>query len=335
MRSRRWKSMLPCCLVVAAAMIPSTAHAGQPRWYGKLTGALVPFGGNAGLVELGSAESLEGVGQIKIETTKLSYCLIKSQESVANPSDAGSPGTGEMQEFEAVCEEGTGPGPNEAAPFPCVNGEAFEARGLNLGWPSSLEVGSAKQGTVASRRRRVNTKAHRSTLVRRLPKYYDSFAKVSVELLCLKSRQHAEYQGSLKPEVEVGRLTFRGVTTGQLEDASGHRFALLGSDFFTEPKYKNVRVNSEYHERPMISSLAPNHGPIAGGTEVTVRGGGFLVGTKMNFYFGQAAGLEVDCTSSSQCTVVTPPHAVGAVRTRAVVGSATSVANASDQFTYE
>jgi hypothetical protein len=322
------------CLIVAAAMMASTAQAGAPRWYGKRTGALVPYGGNAGLVELGSPESLQGVAQIKLMTTKLSLCLIKSQESIANPSSALSPGTGEMEEFEAVCEEGTGPGPNEAAPFPCINGEAFEVRGLNLDWPSTLEVGSSEQGRAASRKHG-NAKAHPSTLTRKLPKYYDNFANISVELSCLKSKQHAEYHGSLRPEVEVGRLTFRGVEDGQLEDSSGHSFSLKGGDFFTQKSYKDVRVNSEYHERPTISSLAPASGPASGGTEITIQGSGFTVGTEMKIYFGQTPGRSVDCPSTTECAVTSPPHKVGKVRTRVVVGTTMSRAEKSDLFAFQ
>jgi hypothetical protein len=60
-----------------------------------------------------------------------------------------------------------------------------------------------------------------------------------------------------------------------------------------------------------IGALRPEHGPRAGGTEVTIRGSGFAAGTVASF-----DGVTVPTTVVDENTlrVVAPPHAAGAVR---------------------
>jgi len=58
---------------------------------------------------------------------------------------------------------------------------------------------------------------------------------------------------------------------------------------------------------PMITSLAPSGGPVAGGTVVTITGSGFI-GTKDVLFGGKSAnGLSV--ISDSELRVITPRHA--------------------------
>jgi IPT/TIG domain len=348
MRPRRL-TVIGSCLIALCAMTSAGAQAGAPRWYGQKTGSLVPFGGNAGLVEPPSPESLQSMGQLKvIVSTRVSVCFVKDRGSIEDPSDPLLPGTGKMEEFEVLCEEGTGPGPNEAAPFPCVtNGEAFELKGINLNWPSTLEVGAsqttktagvnARKATSRKGRRAISRRGRKATNVRNLPRYYDKFTSVALEIYCLKSKQHAIYKGSLRPEVPVGRLTFRGSESGELEEpSSGYRLNLKGTDWITPERYKDIRVNSEYHERPVITSLTPNNGLKTGGTQVAVHGSGFAVGTSATvFKFGAKTATSVNCTSTTSCTVVSPAHEAGTVDVKASANGLSSAKNApADQFTY-
>jgi hypothetical protein len=330
------------CLIAVFAITAAAAQAGSPRWYGQETGSLVPFNGDAGLVELASPERLTSMGLLAVEVprggkTAVSNCLVRDRESIENPHDAHLPGTGAMEEFEIVCEEGTGAA-NYAAPFPCVtNGEAFELKGLSLNWPSTLEVGGPKNGAKVALRRRVRV-AHKATPVRALPRYYDKFTVVSIEIYCLKSREHAIYKGSLMPELEVGRLLFHGPESGELtEGSSGQRLSFRGNDIVTPQKYKDIRVNSEYHERPIIASLSLNNGPAAGGTQIGVDGRGFAPGTSATvFDFGTTEAKSVNCTSTTECIVTTPAHAPGTVDVKASVNNVASAKHApADQFTYE
>ncbi len=65
---------------------------------------------------------------------------------------------------------------------------------------------------------------------------------------------------------------------------------------------------SEYlYGKPELTSLSPNEGPLAGGTVVTVKGFGFEPGEHgTTFEFGKTASSEVDCTSTTECSVVAP-----------------------------
>jgi hypothetical protein len=96
-------------------------------------------------------------------------------------------------------------------------------------------------------------------------------------------------------------------------------------------------------EAPTITHLSPNTGSTAGGTTVTVTGGGFEVtGTRTAngtaIKFGENAGSSVHCVSTSTCTVVSPPATKGNAATvdvRARAGGKTSKNNPpADQFTY-
>ncbi len=335
------------CMLGVFASASAVAHAGAPRWYGKATGSLVPISGTSGLSELTSPETLHSAGQVKVVSSNFSECLVKDRETVEDPSNVLLPGTGQMEEFEVVCEEGTGPGLNAAAPFPCVTvGEAFELTGINLNWQSTLEVGGAKHnaraahraGSARARRRAHGGRAPRRGLsVRALPVYFDKFTDVEVEVNCLQTKEHAVYKGTLKPEVEVGRLRFLGPESGELEEpTSGSHFYLKGNDWLAPDKYKDIRVNSEYHEAPAIASLTPNSGPAAGGTSVAVAGSGFALGTGTIFDFGKAAGSSVECTSTTECTVTAPPGKAGKVDVVAIVGTTKSTRNRpGDQYTYQ
>jgi hypothetical protein len=234
------------------ALTSPVAQAGAPRWYGKETGALVPFGGRSGLVEITSPETLRGVGQLKLATTKTSACLVKSRESVQNPPDPSLPGVGKMKEFELICEEGTGAG-NYAAPYPCIIGEAFEVKGIGLPWASTLEVGEYRHAGAAE---------SQNYSIRNQPRYYDKLPDTRFELHCLNSQERDEYGGALTAEVEVGRLILRGTESGELVDSSEHRFSLSGTDFFSSARFKDVRVNSVYHEiaaaDPLVQQLGSN-----------------------------------------------------------------------------
>jgi hypothetical protein len=69
-----------------------------------------------------------------------------------------------------------------------------------------------------------------------------------------------------------------------------------------------------YKSSPVITSLSPKEGPAAGGTSVTVKGAGFALGkTATAFKFGTTKPTSVNCTSSTECTVVAPAHAAGKV----------------------
>jgi hypothetical protein len=85
---------------------------------------------------------------------------------------------------------------------------------------------------------------------------------------------------------------------------------------------------------PTVTGVSPNNGPQTGGTSVTVTGTGFALGAGTKFKFGTNA-KSVNCTSTTTCTVISPPHAAGTVDVRAIVNKVQSANNRpGDQFTY-
>jgi hypothetical protein len=94
---------------------------------------------------------------------------------------------------------------------------------------------------------------------------------------------------------------------------------------------------------PTITELSPDSGSIDGGTTVTVIGRGFVPGESTGtgtsgttFEFGPTAGGASDCTSATECTVVSPAaKKAGTVDVVAMVGETKSKKSAAGQFTYE
>lgn len=84
---------------------------------------------------------------------------------------------------------------------------------------------------------------------------------------------------------------------------------------------------------PTVSSVTPNTGPAAGGTSVTVTGLNFLVG-KTTFKFGTAKATSVNCTSTTECTMLAPAHAAGTVDVIATVNKLNSPVVTGDKYTY-
>ena len=85
---------------------------------------------------------------------------------------------------------------------------------------------------------------------------------------------------------------------------------------------------------PTITSIAPNNGPTAGGTVITVTGTGFDTAPgATQIYIGANQGVSPSCASVTSCTV-TAPAGSGTVDVRAVVNGEQSATSAADLFTY-
>ncbi|MCW3029676.1 MAG: hemicentin-2-like [Solirubrobacterales bacterium] len=85
-----------------------------------------------------------------------------------------------------------------------------------------------------------------------------------------------------------------------------------------------------------ITGVTPNTGAVAGGTSVIVTGTGFTPGTTgTKFLFGTTRSTSVNCTSSTECTVLSPAHAAATVEVVAIVNKVTSLRQPpADNFTY-
>jgi hypothetical protein len=86
---------------------------------------------------------------------------------------------------------------------------------------------------------------------------------------------------------------------------------------------------------PIVSSIAPNSGPSAGGTAVTVTGAHFTGASAVNF--GPAAGANLAVVSDTQLTIVSPSQdAVGQAKAdvRVITLAGESAVTPADVFTY-
>ncbi|MEL0627543.1 IPT/TIG domain-containing protein [Salinibacterium amurskyense] len=85
-----------------------------------------------------------------------------------------------------------------------------------------------------------------------------------------------------------------------------------------------------YSAAPVISSLSPNIGPVAGGTVVTITGTGFTGATGVTF--DGDAGTSFSVVSDAEITVSTPAHSVGVVD---VIVQNTPSDSAPGEFSYQ
>jgi len=86
---------------------------------------------------------------------------------------------------------------------------------------------------------------------------------------------------------------------------------------------------------PVVNSISPNSGLIAGGTTVTVTGSGFTGVSAVNF--GPAAGSNVTLVSDTELTVVNPSQDVAGQSTvdiRVFTAAGASAVTPADRFTY-
>jgi hypothetical protein len=88
--------------------------------------------------------------------------------------------------------------------------------------------------------------------------------------------------------------------------------------------------------KPEVTHISPASGPLAGGTVVTVEGGGFATGTGTKIEFKKKPGTSVSCESTTVCTVTSPAGAkLGTVNVLAVVGGGHSGKDPDNVFKYE
>ncbi len=75
--------------------------------------------------------------------------------------------------------------------------------------------------------------------------------------------------------------------------------------------------------KPTISSISPPGGPKAGGTLLTITGSGYAPGEgTTGFVFGTGLATDVECPSTTECTLLTPSDMkVQTVKVKAVVGA--------------
>lgn len=84
---------------------------------------------------------------------------------------------------------------------------------------------------------------------------------------------------------------------------------------------------------PVVGSVTPNSGGLAGGNSITIRGGNFAAGSTSIVVGGRGAS-GVSCVPSQCIAIVPPGAAAGTVDVRAVVAGVPSALNANDRYAY-
>ena len=84
--------------------------------------------------------------------------------------------------------------------------------------------------------------------------------------------------------------------------------------------------------QPLITGIAPAHGPATGGTTVTITGTGFLAGSAVRF--GGTAATSVSVLDSTRIVAITPAHAAGPV-TVDVTNPLAATASVAQGFTFD
>jgi large repetitive protein len=84
---------------------------------------------------------------------------------------------------------------------------------------------------------------------------------------------------------------------------------------------------------PTVTAVAPNAGPIVGGTSVTITGTTFTSGATVTF--GSTAAPSVTFISATQLIATAPPHSAATVDVRVSTAAGPSAASAADKYAYE
>ncbi|MGC9960588.1 MAG: IPT/TIG domain-containing protein [Acidimicrobiales bacterium] len=89
-----------------------------------------------------------------------------------------------------------------------------------------------------------------------------------------------------------------------------------------------------YEAVPSVTQMSVSGGHLAGGTAVTITGGGFVVGST-TVKFGTSAGLSVACASTTSCKTSSPAEVAGSVSVIVTTSGGSSAATAADKFSYD
>jgi hypothetical protein len=139
--------------------------------------------------------------------------------------------------------------------------------------------------------------------------------------------------------VKFGTVAGKGVivksTTTLTVEAPEETAATVDVTVVADGGTSAISSKDHYKFSPTITSLKPTEGPAAGGTSVIVTGTGFALGkTATAFKFGTTKAASVNCTSSTECTVVSPAHATGKVEVKATVNKITTLKTSAATYTY-
>ena len=138
-----------------------------------------------------------------------------------------------------------------------------------------------------------------------------------------------------RPGTQIVNVSKQEITVVSPEDSAETVAITLSTPFGTSAASKKAQFK---YERPAITAISANAGPVAGGNTITISGYGFKPGSDVtSFAFKKTDSTQVECASTTSCTVLVPGATKSAaVQVSAAVGKAKSRKNpATDTYTYE
>jgi hypothetical protein len=146
----------------------------------------------------------------------------------------------------------------------------------------------------------------------------------------------ANFGGATRVQFENAEATsFKVDTESQIEAIAPPGTGYV-SVSVTTPVGTSQRGSADayrYCPPPTVKKVRPNHGPRAGGTEVTITGHGF-VNEATTVRFGNAAAPTVTVAASEESLTATAPAGKGKVYITVTTPGGTSAATRVDGFQY-
>jgi hypothetical protein len=123
-------------------------------------------------------------------------------------------------------------------------------------------------------------------------------------------------------------------TMGQVGDACSKQdftITVSGRTWSVGQIFNRFTNSCDSIAAPTVTSISPANGPVAGGTNVTITGSNFTIGSTV--HFGGNRGMNFVFNSSTRATVFAPPGR-GIVDVTVTNDVATSATSAADRYTY-
>ena len=131
---------------------------------------------------------------------------------------------------------------------------------------------------------------------------------VGVQTVTLFYRAIGATTYSSKTMVHTTGNRYSATIAGSLVTSPGLEYYIQASDGVSTVRYGNPGFPYQIlvEDRPVVTTVTPDHGPTDGGTLVTISGSNFQAGASVTF--GGAVAGDVTVQSSNQISCTTPPH---------------------------
>ena len=129
-------------------------------------------------------------------------------------------------------------------------------------------------------------------------------------------------------------VAWYSTTMGQVGDACSKQdftITVSGRTWSVGQIFNRFTNSCDSIAAPTVTSISPANGPVAGGTNVTITGSNFTIGSTVQF--GGNRGMNFVFNSSTRATVFAPPGR-GIVDVTVTNDVATSATSAADRYTY-